>query len=87
MNWLIDTNCPLIFAGATSAMYNGDKSDAIPTPNPPMRRYAKNISRLLASPDPIAEMAKSNDETMSRGFRPYLPLNLPANPAPIIQPI
>src|SRR5690606_28577024 len=48
VNWLMDTNRPLYFAGAISAIYIGDRVEARPIPNPPMTLSTINNVKLSA---------------------------------------
>ena len=87
VSWLIDTSCPRMARGATSAMYIGERFDASPMATPPVRRHARNTGNEFAAPVPIDVMAKMIADTIRRRLRPNLSLSAPEATAPNRQPI
>src|ERR1019366_9610214 len=83
----METNWPLIFAGAISEIYIGANMDAMPIPRPPIKRKNTNQLRLIGIAIPRDETAKSMADKINTFLRPILSLNLPANIAPTMQPI
>ena len=77
---------PLICDGVTSAIYNGDNIDAIPTPIPAINLAKINIVRLLAAAIPNDEIANMK-AAVNKPYRlPYFSATLPATRQPIIAP-
>ena len=83
----METSRPRICAGATSAIYIGDKFDASPMATPPSIRQKMKMEKLPASALPSEVTAKSNADKISSRFRPNLSLNAPAISAPTRQPM
>ena len=50
VSWLSDTSLPRMWLGATSAMYIGDRPEAMPMAMPPTNRAARNALKLLKAP-------------------------------------
>ncbi len=87
VSWLIDTSRPRNCAGATSAMYMGDRFDARPMATPPSIRHATKMVKSGASAFPIEVPAKRKAEKISSRLRPNLSLIAPATSAPTRQPM
>ena len=49
---LRQTSLPRISAGAASAMYMGERPEAMPIASPPMMRHATNVQKTWAEPVP-----------------------------------
>jgi hypothetical protein len=80
------TSRPRMEAGATSAMYIGERFDAIPIATPPRIRQTTNQSSVVAHPVRMDDMAKIKAEISSRILRPNLSLSIPDTSDPIRQP-
>ena len=77
--WLSDTRRPRMAAGATSAIYNGESIEAVPTAKPPNRRAITNSVRFRGKAAPMAETANSRAASNKIFFRPKRSLKvLPA---------
>ena len=87
VNWLMDTKRPRKWAGAISAIYIGERLEAMPMANPPMRRNTLNHPKEFAAPVPMAVQINSPAATIRIGLRPNRSLNFPALNAPMRQPI
>ena len=87
VNWLMDTKRPRKWAGAISAIYIGERLEAMPMANPPMRRNTLNSPNVSAAPVPTAVQMNSPAASINMGLRPNLSLSLPALNAPMRQPI
>lgn len=75
-----------MYPGAISAMYMGDKPEAIPIAIPPKNRAAKNPLKMSNAPVPYAEIRKINAEIDKSGFRPIKSARLPDTIAPTRHP-
>ena len=76
-----------IFGGENSEIYNGAKTDAIPTPIPPTNRANIRNANEGGNVEANAETKNNNAAIIRIGFLPYLSLNAPEKKAPIIAPI
>src|SRR5579859_3246264 len=75
VNWLMATNLPRIPAGATSAMYMGERLEASPIATPPSIRHAIKTVKEPDSALPREVTANSNAEASSKPLRPNLSLS------------
>src|SRR5215470_15449307 len=85
-SWLRETSLPRTCAGATSAMYIGERFEARPIATPPASRHRTKLLKVLAAAIPRDETAKKNAATVSRVLRPNLSLRLPETSAPTKHP-
>ncbi|MNG20925.1 hypothetical protein D3C84_1052280 [compost metagenome] len=74
---MIETNFPLDSAGAISAIYIGERLEAIPIPTPPTTLHIINHSIVSTKPVPTAARVKKIEATIIKGFLPYLSDRLP----------
>src|SRR5690349_21619329 len=86
VNWFKVTRRPRNSAGATSAIYNGERLEAIPIAVPPSIRHPMNSLKRPAQPVSTEEMAKRKAEKISSFLRPNLSLTAPASRDPARQP-
>ena len=86
VSWLSDTSFPRMFAGATSAIYIGDRPEAMPMPTPLRKRAARNRPKVLKYPVAYAETMKMMAAVVSNRLRPSLSARVPAVMAPVRQP-
>ena len=84
--WLSDTSLPLTRAGATSAMYMGDRPEATPMPMPPKKRATRKEWNSEKAPVATDESRKMSAETISSRLRPMRSASQPHTIAPIMQP-
>ena len=82
VSWLIDTSRPRIAAGATSAMYMGERLDAIPMATPPSIRQETKSVKLGAQALPNDVAANRTAHHTSNRRRPKRSLSAPARSAP-----
>ena len=87
VSWLMETSLPRICAGATSAMYMGERLDARPMATPPSIRHATKMEKFGASALPSEVSANKNADAINSRLRPNLSLNAPATSAPTRQPM
>ena len=87
VSWLMETSLPRIAAGATSAMYMGERFEARPMATPPSMRHAMKTEKLSAKALPSEVTAKMRAERMSSRLRPNRSLPAPASSAPTRQPM
>jgi hypothetical protein len=80
------TSFPRIPAGATSAMYTGDKPDVSPIATPPAIRHATNAEKVVAKPMQSEDKMKINAAMSRDGFRPSDSLSTPERIDPIRHP-
>ena len=73
-------------AGAISAMYIGDKFEAMPMAMPPTIRHHTNAENVCASPVASDDTTNNNAEKISSRLRPKRSLNAPATSEPTRQP-
>ena len=86
VSWLIDTRRPRISAGATSAMYIGERLEASPMATPPSIRQRTKMAKLGARALPSEVTAKRIAHRLSKRLRPNRSLSAPASSAPTRQP-
>ena len=86
VNWFMATSLPRTAAGAISAMYMGERFEAIPMATPPAIRQRLKAKKVLTSPVPIEEMTKTIAEKTKSHLRPSLSLRPPERIAPRRQP-
>ena len=86
VSWFTATKRPRKWAGAISAMYIGERFDAIPMATPPRMRHTTNQVKLGAQPVRADETANKAAETSSNFFRPNLSLSPPETTEPNRQP-
>ena len=75
-----------MWAGATSAMYIGERFEAMPMATPPAIRQTTNQRKVDAHPVRTDETANSSAETSRSFLRPNLSLAPPAISEPSRQP-
>ena len=85
-SWLSVTSRPRRWAGATSAIYNGERFEAIPMAAPPKMRKITNQVKPGAQPVSTDDRAKSRAAAMSRRLRPNASLSPPVKMAPARHP-
>ena len=83
----MDTNRPRKCAGAISAIYIGDKLEAIPMAKPPTKRNTLKKVKECTAPVPTAVQINNPAAKIKIGLRPKRSLSLPALSAPNKQPI
>src|SRR4030042_1729007 len=86
VSWLVTTSRPRICAGATSAIYIGDRLEARPMATPPRIRNETNQLKLDAQPVRTEDTANSRAATTSKRLRPNLSLIPPERTAPARPP-
>ncbi|MBP1636267.1 MAG: hypothetical protein H6Q10_2841 [Acidobacteria bacterium] len=86
VSWLTATSRPRRCGGATSAMYIGDRFDAMPMAAPPAMRHATNAPNEPAHPVSTDEPAKSSAEATSSRLRPKRSQRAPVASDPARQP-
>ncbi len=86
VSWLSETRLPRACAGATSAIYIGDRLDARPMAAPPAMRHSTNTPNDPASPVATEDTAKSSADRINSRFRPKRSLSAPESSAPSRQP-
>jgi len=64
----------------------GDKTDAPPMANPPIKRKVTNIARDVEKAVPIAEIRNNRASIFNMNLLPYISPGLPIDIEPIIQP-
>src|SRR5579863_9204367 len=69
-------------AGATSAIYMGERFEAAPMATPPAMRQNTKALKLNAQPVRRDDAAKSMADRMSSFLRPYLSLSAPEKREP-----
>lgn len=77
---------PRIWRGATSAMYAGATTDAMPIPRPLITRHRMRSGTLNVSAAPIDETKKSTAPSSITFRRPQRSDSAPATTAPTAQP-
>ena len=86
VSWLTATSRPRRCAGATSAMYIGDRFDAMPMATPPTIRHVTNAGNEPAQPVSTDDTANSSAAATSSFFRPKRSLSAPVIIEPTRQP-
>src|ERR1035441_8491868 len=86
VSWFRETSRPRFWAGATSAIYMGDRFDARPMAAPPAIRQRINTAKDPASPVATEDTANSRADKASRRLRPKRSLSAPDTKAPMRQP-
>ena len=86
VSWLTATSRPRRWAGAISAMYIGDRFDAIPMATPPAIRQTTNTAKEPAHPVSTDETAKRSAAARSSFLRPNRSLSAPVTSEPTRQP-
>ncbi len=86
VSWLTATSRPRRWAGAISAMYIGERLDAMPIATPPAIRHVTKAVNDPAHPVSTDDSAKSSAAARSSFFRPNRSLNAPVASEPIRQP-
>ena len=86
VNWLIATSRPRMWAGATSAMYIGERLEAMPMATPPTIRQSTKAANVYAQPVRIDETANRRAAASSSLLRPSLSLSPPVTSDPSRQP-
>ena len=86
VSWLSVTSRPRMCAGATSAMYMGERFEAMPIATPPKMRNTTNQAKAGAQPVSTDETANSRAAATSSRLRPNLSLRPPVRTAPARQP-
>src|SRR6185503_15634523 len=77
---------PLNCDGAIYAMYMGQITEAIPIPNPPIKRKQMSIKEPSVNAQPNAEMANKKAAINITFLRPKTFPNLPLTATPAMQP-
>ena len=85
-SWYKATSLPLILGGATSEIYIGANTDAIPTPMPPISLAEISTLKFGGIVEPKAEIKNSIAASIKIGVLPYLSLKVPAMAAPVMAP-
>src|SRR5450759_1148448 len=80
------TNMPLLLAGATSATYIGDNTEAAPTARPPNRRAEMKRTDVPEIAVSAQETAKNKATMIRTLFRPYRSVRMPEPKAPKMAP-
>ena len=86
VSWLTATSRPRRWAGATSAMYIGDRFDAMPIATPPAIRQVTKAANEPAQPVSTDDAANSSAAASSSFFRPKRSLSAPVTSEPTRQP-
>ena len=82
-----EARVPRICFGATSEMYAGAMTDAVPMPRPPTRRQITRSQVAKAKPEPIEEIRNSTAAQNMMRVRPQRSARRPAKKAPKAQPM
>ena len=77
VSWLTATSRPRRWAGAISAMYIGDRLDAMPMATPPAMRQVTKAVNEPAQPVSADDPANSRDDASSSALRPNRSLRAP----------
>src|ERR1035437_8922877 len=80
------TSIPLLLAGATSATYIGDRTDAAPTARPPNKRAQIKRTDVADMAVRAHDTAKNRATTMRTLLRPKRSVRIPEPNAPKIAP-
>ena len=86
LNWYMVTSRPRTAAGATSAMYMGERFEANPMAMPPEMRQRLKAQNESIRAVPIEETTKMKADMTRSHLRPNLSLRLPETMAPSKQP-
>src|ERR1017187_487994 len=87
LNWVMATRRPRYLAGAISAMYMGETTEAPPTATPPMKRKVAKDHQPHAREQPIAETKYRAPNVNSTARRPKASAGRPTTMEPMIVPI
>jgi hypothetical protein len=87
VNSFRQTSLPRISAGAASAMYMGERPDAMPIASPPRMRQNTKASKTCADPVPIDDTTNTDAAISRARLRPSASLSTPEHSAPAKQPI
>ena len=85
--WFRLTSLPRMCIGATSAIYMGERPDAIPMPMPPKKRATRNWLNVENAPVAMLVSRNTSADTISSRLRPILSASQPQVQAPTMQPI
>ena len=85
-SWFNETNVPRYLAGASSAIYMGDRMEATPTAIPPNILEKRKKESEWDEALPIAERKNRKAANISTFLRPYWSPAFPAIKTPAMQP-